>query len=65
MDGNSDRACCQARDRVQVLDGIVERSTLQQDFIDMRNRAAKKDRVAIRSGALALASREAHCRLFH
>jgi len=37
-----------ARDRIQVSDRIIERPTLEQRLVDMRQRPAKQDRVAVR-----------------
>jgi len=40
-----------ACDWIQVLDWIIERPTLEQCLVDVRQRPAEQDRVAVRLGA--------------
>src|SRR5438552_12159485 len=40
-----------ARNRIQVLDRVIQRPALEQGLVDVRLRAAEQDRVAIRPGA--------------
>ena len=42
---------CESRNRLQILDRIIERLALEQGLVDVRNRAAEKNGVSIGSGA--------------
>src|SRR5215470_12395750 len=48
-DGESEEG--HARNRVQVLDWIIQWPALEQGLVDMRKRAAQQKGVAIRAGA--------------
>src|SRR6185369_571635 len=51
MDGDAERIDGDARDRLQVLDRVVERAALQKSLVDVWQRAAEKQRVAVGLGA--------------
>src|SRR5262245_55298511 len=51
MHGDTKRIGGNARNRIQVLDRIIERSALEQGLVDVRLRSAEEDGVAIRAGA--------------
>src|SRR5262245_4514810 len=51
MDSDTENIGGHARDRIQVLDWVVERPALEQDLVDVGLRASEQDRVAVRTGA--------------
>jgi hypothetical protein len=47
---NGQTSHCELHDRVEILVRIVQRPSLEQRFIDVRERASQQDRVAIGAG---------------
>ena len=51
MHGDAEKIGGHARNRIQVLDRIIERPALEQRLVDVRLRPAEQDRVAVGPGA--------------